>query len=347
MARTFYHDITQWWTHVTEQDCHLVVRTNNGWLFDCYLDPARFWHLPEVKEQYLKCLTMLRSGEEEMNDFYLEDACDWVLQPFEPLIAYLAPPTAALPVLTASGRPTLSQYLFPLQASCALTTKGDQLQSCLSQDPRQRVWRAATLILDNDFARDLDQWTRTFHPSSVELCYDDPSDVLIKTPARVIVSQPDGQLVTCFFKPFQHAFRSAQTNTELMTHRKLARAQLTSPEVRICRIYGVVRDESGLLGMLFPWIDMNAVLSRWHAQDSLSHLRHRWASQIDESIKALHQQDIIWGDAKAENILIDKDDNAWVIDFGGGYTPGWVDPDKSGTLQGDEQGLERIMEMLL
>ncbi|TKW55962.1 hypothetical protein CTA1_5149 [Colletotrichum tanaceti] len=31
---------------------------------------------------------------------------------------------------------------------------------------------------------------------------------------------------------------------------------------------------------------------------------------------------IIWGDVKAENVLIDSDDNAWIIDFRGNYTYG-------------------------
>ena len=37
---------------------------------------------------------MLRSGVKEMDDFYLQDACDWLLKPFDPLITQLpqAPP---------------------------------------------------------------------------------------------------------------------------------------------------------------------------------------------------------------------------------------------------------------
>lgn len=31
----------------------------------------------------------------------------------------------------------------------------------------------------------------------------------------------------------------------------------------------------------------------------------------------LHGIGIVWGDGKAENVLIDINDNAWIIDFGG------------------------------
>lgn len=87
-------------------------------------------------------------------------------------------------------------------------------------------------------------------------------------------------------------------------------------------------------------------MSRGLAERSPISSRRRWASQIDGSIKKLHQESIIWGDVKAENVPIDKNDDAWVIDFGGSYTPGWVDPEKAGSLEGDLQGLENIMGML-
>lgn len=346
MAGASHHDVAFWWTHITDDDCDLIIRTNNGWLFYCHFDPSRFHRSPELTKQYFKCLNMLRSGKEEIDDFYVEDACEWLMDPFRPLIAQLAPATTPLPGLTTSGRPTLSQYLFPLQVSGILAATDNQPQPILV-DTKEHVWRASTLKLDDDSTKDLDQWTQSYHQSSIEICYDSPQDILIKPPARVIVPGSDGRSVICFFKPFTASFRNPHANIELMTHRKIATARMPlPPHVRICGIYGLVRDENGLLGMLFPWIDKKAVLSRGLAQESPICLRRRWASQIDGSIKKLHQEGIIWGDAKAENILIDKNDDAWVIDFGGSYTPGWVDPEKAGSLEGDMQGLGKIMDML-
>ncbi|KAK7415147.1 hypothetical protein QQX98_006091 [Neonectria punicea] len=127
-AETAHYDVALWWTHVTDNDCDLVIRTNNGWLFDCHFDPERFCRSPDVTAQYFKCLNMLRSGDEEVDDFYLEDACDWLVGHFGALITQLAPATVPLPMMTTSGRPTLSQYLFPRQVSCALDATDDQLQ---------------------------------------------------------------------------------------------------------------------------------------------------------------------------------------------------------------------------
>ncbi|KAI0406084.1 hypothetical protein F4802DRAFT_559289 [Xylaria palmicola] len=41
-----------------------------------------------------------------------------------------------------------------------------------------------------------------------------------------------------------------------------------------------------------------------------------------------------------------KENNLVITDFEGGYTHGWVDADKSGTVEGDLQGLQNIMAFL-
>ena len=119
------------------------------------------------------------------------------------------------------------------------------------------------------------------------------------------------------------------------------------PEALVCHLHGVVRDGTGLAGMLFTWIDKKGVLSQARAGQSSVQLRRRWTTQISGSLERLHELGIFWGDAKAENVLIDRDDKAWIIDFGGSYTPGWVDKEKTGALEGDMQGLAKIMDILL
>ncbi|KAI0423526.1 hypothetical protein F5Y09DRAFT_226225 [Xylaria sp. FL1042] len=345
MARASNYDVDFWQTHITEDDCDLIIRTNNGRLFYCHFDPSRFCRSPKVTEQYFMCLNVLRSDEEEMDGIYLEDACDWLMKPFEPLIAQLAPATLA-PPLSANGRPTLSQYLFPLQFACTLDATDDQLRVC-QLDTQEHNWSTARIAVNNDFVKDLDKWTQSYHPSNVEICYDYPRNVLIKPPTRVVVARPGGGSITCFFKSFRVSFGKAHAKNELLTLRKIAIAQIPPPpQVLVCRLHGVVRDGNGLLGMLFTWIDKKAVLSRGLAAESSAELRQRWATQIDRSLKKLHQQGIIWGDVKPENVLIDTNDDAWIIDFGGSYTPGWVDPEMAGTLEGDLQGLVKITEML-
>ena len=67
---------------------------------------------------------------------------------------------------------------------------------------------------------------------------------------------------------------------------------------------------------------------------------------MSTTLACLHEAGIVWGDAKAANILVDMDDNAWIIDFGGGYTWGWVGKDHMETIEGDQEGLSKIKELL-
>ncbi|EWG38577.1 hypothetical protein FVEG_14920 [Fusarium verticillioides 7600] len=73
----------------------------------------------------------------------------------------------------------------------------------------------------------------------------------------------------------------------------------------------------------------------------------KWTSQVRGTVDLLHEIGIIWGDGKVSNVLIHREtDDAWVINFGGGWTEGWVDEESSGTVKGDEMAVKRIFEYL-
>lgn len=75
--------------------------------------------------------------------------------------------------------------------------------------------------------------------------------------------------------------------------------------------------------------------------------REAWAAQVRRTVDWLHENGIVWGDGKADNVLIHTDtDEPWLIDFGGGSTPGWVDEHLAGTPEGDDQAVRRIFESL-
>jgi hypothetical protein len=44
--------------------------------------------------------------------------------------------------------------------------------------------------------------------------------------------------------------------------------------------------------------------------------------------------------------LIDGKGDAWVIDFNGGCTQGFVDEELAETLEGDLQGMSRLLKLL-
>ncbi|KAF5016671.1 hypothetical protein F66182_11575 [Fusarium sp. NRRL 66182] len=336
-------DLTHWQVHETEIDCALVFRSTSGQVFYCHILPTKFVQSPAVEETYFKCLEILRTGEVEIDDFYEEDAHDWLFQSFEPLITQLVQCSG----VDAVANPTLAHYFFPWQTyNLHLVAVKDEVKPQLIETGHHG-WSSPVIKVDNNFLLELNQWTQSYTPSEVHLCYDRPEESLIKTPKRTTVLGQDGRPITCFFKKFGLSFGSSHAKKELEAMKKISTARLPPPpKTYICHLVGVVREENNLLGMLFAWIDGGGVLSEARAAKSSAALKQRWLSQINTSIEQLHDKGIVWGDAKADNILIDRDENAWVIDFGGSYTLGWVDKDKAGTFEGDYQGLGKINDML-
>lgn len=119
--------------------------------------------------------------------------------------------------------------------------------------------------------------------------------------------------------------------------------------LHIRRLLGVVLEttRNAILGQLLQYIDCKGTMDYelWSGKVTFE-MKTKWAAQVKEAVSGLHQAGTVWVDAKTDNILIDMDDNAWLIDFGGGYTEGWVDADKAGTVEGDLQGLENIVKAI-
>lgn len=68
--------------------------------------------------------------------------------------------------------------------------------------------------------------------------------------------------------------------------------------------------------------------------------------QIEAAVSGLHDAGIIWRDVKAENVLLNQDSNAWVTDFGGGYTREWIDKEVAETMEGNRMGMARLIEFI-
>lgn len=344
MANQSHFDLVLWQVHETEEDCDLIFRTTNGRVFYCHLNPSHFLRSPQVTEQYFKCINLLRSGDEGKNDFYMADVFKWFSDSFITLINDLAPPTLTPP---GNGHPTLSDYLFGPYFVCTLEATDDVLKPkrLATQD---HGWSKPVILADHHYLSELRTWTRLYQSSEVELLYDEPGQVFIRPPTRVVVGRNSHSTgTTYFYKRFGLSFGPQHAKKELMTLRQILEAQIPPPTgARVCCLHGVVQVEDGIVGMLFDWIDKKTVLSAALASEKTADIKRRWASQIKATVEWLHACGIVWGDAKDANVLIDKDENAWVIDFGGSYTPGWVDKEKAGTLEGDMQGLEKIMKIL-
>lgn len=61
--------------------------------------------------------------------------------------------------------------------------------------------------------------------------------------------------------------------------------------------------------------------------------------QIREDLQRLNINGygLVWGDAKAGNIIFDKEFNPWLVDFGSGYTDDGVDGNVMSSITDDLQ----------
>ncbi|CAJ2510235.1 Uu.00g061350.m01.CDS01 [Anthostomella pinea] len=228
----------------------------------------------------------------------------------------------------------------------------------------------------------LEEWVPNIYSSDqirlVPSAWSLENDVRLSGPTKVIA--PDG--TPYFFKRWcRFGNGPGASFRELATYRAIQEATTSGKlrrDLRISRLHGVVVDtdvethprfsdspqssdkaslgqgRQRLVGILLTFVDTNkpkwlgTLSDRVCCKDGkpTSALLSRWARELDECVAALHGADIIWGDVKPQNVLVDREDNIWATDFGGSHTVGWVDKEKRETIDGDLQGVERIKHFL-
>lgn len=123
-----------------------------------------------------------------------------------------------------------------------------------------------------------------------------------QTPRKVLLKDD-----AVAFSKLEHLGDKQFLKTELDTYNKINKARLDS-STRVSRLYGLVRDDRGAtLGLLLTYIyGKNPVLSCAVKAEMSTALHEKWVAQLWDSITQLHDAGIVWGDAKSDNVLIDK-----------------------------------------
>jgi len=150
---------------------------------------------------------------------------------------------------------------------------------------------------------------------------------------------------TYFFKPVV-ADQPDSVKREIQILRKIEKLGL---DIKFPHLRGFVaqgNSKTEVMGMLLENIDAPTPLTKLLRSSVDEEKRRIWSEKSAAYVSLLHDNGIIWGDAKADNFMVDANDELWIIDFGGSYTEGWVDPDISETLEGDDMGLEKIQAAL-
>ncbi|KAH7270866.1 uncharacterized protein BKA55DRAFT_497767 [Fusarium redolens] len=294
-----------------------------------------------MTEKYMAYLQVLKSGEEVIGDIYDTDVYEWVMAPFESFLVELAPPPECQP---KDIKITLHEHQVPEFFVFELDIIDEKLCPRRVAAETSPV-RPSFVTFDDDFLDDLETWTTFYDPAGIVLSFEDPEDALFKPPNKVLI---DNCQTECFFKPCNSG---VQMKRELKTYKMIHATGLDS-QLNLCHLYGVVMDEHDfILGVLLTHIDnrgcpLSTKIAPEEPDDPPPEVRERWMGQIDAAVSGLHEAGIIWGDVKAENALIDQDDNAWVTDFGGGYTKGWVDKEVAETMKGDRMGMAKLREFI-
>jgi hypothetical protein len=351
--------VTHWVTSRHNDESEIVVRCI-GAIFHLYWIPQDLTASQSLLTHYYESVRILKAasnGEESENDAESDvEVAERLKQPFESLMRELAP--RPMPSATIHH---LHDYLYPkwfrLKATLAedgKTIQPHQIQTAQPPHlpPGEYMHSPAIINLK------LEEWVENWYSSSqVELAPTDGIEhPLLRTPSRVLV---DDQRTVCYFKGFGPGYRG--TTRELAAFRTLndaiARGLIPS-SLRVCRLHDLVRDTdynssgswSRLVGMLFTYIKPKGpgILGtlQYVAPDAGATLRCRWADDIEATVQSLHAAGCIWGDAKPGNVLVDCEDNVWLIDFGGGFTSGWVDVEQRETLQGDLGAVKKIRAWL-
>ncbi|KAG9664742.1 putative C6 transcription factor, partial [Aureobasidium melanogenum] len=149
-----------------------------------------------------------------------------------------------------------------------------------------------------------------------------------------------------FFKP-RELGREKEFEREVEVLHRIREAGLAGPTHRLPVLEGLVvagKQEQVVVGILMNFISspkLGCHLQSPGFKDQID-LHEKWEKQVRSTVTLLHEHGIVWGDVNPCNVAIDEAMNAWVIDFGGRNTVGFVDDDKAETKEGDWQGVERL-----
>jgi serine/threonine protein kinase len=307
-------------------DSELVIMCDHR-RFVLRLAGDNFSASPRLQEKYLFFLKVAENFE--LDGYTVEDFYDWVAEPMLPIFKKLS---------RINTKSTLNEFLFADTRVYTIRADSEQMLA-VQQDAENIPPIFGVYLPDTGFT----PWP-TFEPSEIQTCDDQigfgpPSH----TPAKVLLH--DGTIA--FLKLIRPGDKRFLLK-EIETYRKIHHAHLHK-DVRISRLLGLVRDRNNeVYGLLLTFIDCERrTLFCAIQQETPKHLRQRWATQVHDVVAELHNAGVVWGDAKPDNVLIDQNDNAWVIDFGGGYTDGWVPKNLAGTVEGDLQALGKINDFIL
>ena len=301
------------------------------------ISPSNFRNSPSTVKQFYQYFQVALTGLDAIDNDLTLDFFDWAVRPFLSVFQSQAPG----PRDTSKGTVTLDDLLYVKSYDCELgAIDNNMVAEQIERREIEKAYVPANIIDDlvqvtgkAQSVRPIEIQMRPMYPEqAVEVPDIQPKQVRVEVDDQIL-----------FFKSAEHiGYERA-----LKEARKLLSIAHLGEALRTSRLYGIVQDENNpLIGLLFHYIDGENSLEFAVEPNTPASLKDQWTSQVTDTLTTLHKAGVVWGDAKPDNVLVDKQNNAWIIDFEGGYTEGWVDRDKEGTIEGDLQGLTNIIDFI-
>ncbi|KAL2263975.1 hypothetical protein VTK26DRAFT_3969 [Humicola hyalothermophila] len=332
---------------VRPDDGSIISFRCNGRDFEIEVSSSLFSASPAITAHYRRFLSAVRSrfepapgdiDDNEDQELVEDEFYDWLIGIFEPVFLDVAPdvPPSFDPdkIRRGEAKPLLSEYLFPETHRCRLEAVNERAipihipnEESHFGDPLEEI--------DPSLVDELKRYVKFFDPVAIDVSFTRPEQALYDdTPSRVLVDLTgSGQKTTCFFQACD-GFSDTPPSEELEGHLRLLKAGNLAPKARVQRLLGIY----------------GAVMLGYGLKYAPIPLRQRWAAQVRETLQQLHEAGVLWGEVKPGHVLINKNDDAWLIGFGGNKLKGWgwatVDREEVGTEKRGLEGAERIVEFL-
>ncbi|GKZ24855.1 hypothetical protein AbraIFM66951_001700 [Aspergillus brasiliensis] len=324
------------WSSKRNKDSQLNVFVSDKH-FQIELEACNFQKLPALLADYLRFLQRLEpdylpESDEDFGD-PLEELADWALRSFKPIFQQI-------PRLNTCQTYTLHNCLFPEVFHYSLVADGGNLVPVfLDNIGRERLMGA--LLPESEQVHY--SAIPVYRPDEIEVPISLESSALPAVPRKVYIN---GQQLA-----FLKSVGAGDVNSTCRELKAYAKIQSTSfsEAINTCRLLGIVQIPSSgrTVGLLLSYIACdNRTLLCTGKDPQYASLRQKWLGQVTRSIERLHSCGVVWGDVKPDNVLINLQGDAYLIDFGGGYTKGWVDAELANTPEGDLQGLQRLSRFL-
>lgn len=227
--------------------------------------------------------------------------------------------------------PTLESHLYPPTFFIQVTSDQGILSAQILETPGEYAVMLRPYVLSGTFSQE----SAIFSASSLRFI----QDLYIGRVAQVSY-KGEVYVFKCAYgheEPLQREIKVLQQITE-------QRQQGFLSDIPVPRYIGLVTSHDQVIGFLEEFVD-GEPLSELDLDKVSTSQRRIWRRRIEDTIAILHKHGIVWGDVKPENILV-HDDHVSIIDFGGGWTDGWVDEQLMETVEGDLQGLQRLVQFL-